>query len=103
MVGVNGGGRKQGMDFRGVAAGILAVLAVIGLTVWTAVRPGTRKPGATGAAGAFGAVEQVFAPVQYEARLEVERQHRAQAPAPLARGQGPGGAGARTGRKRVSG
>jgi hypothetical protein len=78
------------MDFIGLGIGVFVVLAVAGLTVWIAVRPGTLKPGATGTAGAFGAIEQVFAPAQYEARLEVERQHQAQAPAPLPGGKGPG-------------
>jgi len=79
------------MDFIGVGIGLLAVLGVAGLTVWIAVRPGTFKPGATGAAGAFGAIEQVFAPAQYEARVEIERQQQAPAPAPLPGGEGPKG------------
>ncbi|MCG2621697.1 hypothetical protein LVY72_07175 [Arthrobacter sp. I2-34] len=77
------------MDFIGLGIGIIAVLAVIGLTVWIALRPGTLKPGATGAAGAFGAVEEVFAPARYEARLEIERQQQAPAPAPLPGDTGP--------------
>jgi hypothetical protein len=70
------------MDLVGglIALGLVAL--IIAATVAMASRPWRGFPGSTGISGAFGAMEEVFAPGRYEARMEQERQQQAPAPAP---------------------
>ncbi|UNK46857.1 hypothetical protein [Arthrobacter sulfonylureivorans] len=71
------------MDFVGglIALGLVAL--IIAATVAMASRPRRGGPGSSGFSGMFGAMEEIFAPGRYEARIEQERQQQAPATAPL--------------------
>jgi hypothetical protein len=71
------------MDFIGglIALGLVAL--IIAGTVAMACRPWRGGPGSSGFSGMFGAMEEIFAPGRYEARIEQERQQQAPAPAPI--------------------
>lgn len=71
------------MDFVGGLIALGLVAAIIAATVAMASRPWRGNPGSSGLSGMFGAMEEVFAPGRYEARIEQERQQQAAAPAPI--------------------
>jgi hypothetical protein len=71
------------MDFVGGLIALGLVASIIAATVAMASRPWRGFPGSAGISGAFGAMEEVFAPGRYEARMEQERQQQAPAPAPI--------------------
>jgi hypothetical protein len=69
------------MDFIGVLIAVALVGVIIAATVAMASRPWRGGPGSSGLSGMFGAMEEVFSPGRYEARIEQERQLQAPAPA----------------------
>ncbi|MGM0928757.1 MAG: hypothetical protein ACQEXN_03480 [Actinomycetota bacterium] len=71
------------MDFIGGLIAVGLVGAIIAATVAMASRPWRGGPGSAGLSGMFGAMEEIFAPGRYEARIEQERQQQAPAPAPI--------------------
>ena len=71
------------MDFVGGLIALGLVASIIAATVAMASRPWRGFPGSAGISGAFGAMEEVFAPGRYEARMEQEQQQQVPAPAPI--------------------
>ncbi|WP_166867038.1 MULTISPECIES: hypothetical protein [unclassified Salinibacterium] len=70
----------------------LSALFVVGIAVaqwrgWIELRGNARGTG-TGAGGAIGALDEVFAPTRHEAQRELQQQTELPAPAPVP-GEGP--------------